>query len=492
MLVVVPQLILVPYLLGTIGESGYGVYALVWPLLLSVERMHRSLQSGVVKYSAGFIAQHKVEKVNRVFSASFIYSIILGILAAAGTVAIAHFYQDSTGQINDALRIIAFMLLLIFPLTPFVAMVQARQRYFIETIADTVSKYVSLLIIYLWFELTSPSVLVVIVVMVSALFLSRLVQVPFAYRLVPGLKNRLRNFEWDSFKMIAGFGMGTIFAAISLGLNTSGLRWLMEILVSSSFVAQLAIMIMPASLMSDLINAMMITIMPATSAYQATGNLQLLKELFIRSMRYAVMILIPAGFTAVVLMADILKLWVGDRYIFLAPFTIILFLGQGIWLATLPASQILKGTGEIKKFVFSYWIGLVIIPLISILVLYSRGSDAYQSVTYGLSFGYLIGGAFQLYFGVDLLAIDIKDLLKRVFIQPVLAAVPLVGILILGMTLNIFMTIQARIIVTIVSLLAYGVILYFFIANEEERIQGKELVMNTWRRLRKTKVTNRR
>ena len=36
MLLLFPQLILVPFLIRTIGESGYGVYALVWPLLMFI------------------------------------------------------------------------------------------------------------------------------------------------------------------------------------------------------------------------------------------------------------------------------------------------------------------------------------------------------------------------------------------------------------------------------------------------------------------------
>jgi len=60
----VPQVILVPYLIRTIGEAGYGIYALIWSLLMGVDRLEQSLQSDVVKYSAAFFAEKRLDDVN--------------------------------------------------------------------------------------------------------------------------------------------------------------------------------------------------------------------------------------------------------------------------------------------------------------------------------------------------------------------------------------------------------------------------------------------
>jgi len=147
----VPQVILVPYLIATIGESGYGAYALVWSLTMSIEQLQRSLQSGVVKYSAGFLAQGRVDEVNRVVSSSFVYSLLLAVVAATGILVAAVFYKDPSGQIGTALVVVGIMVLFAFPLTPYIAIIQSRQRYYVGAIADTLSKYVSTLLTVLWF-----------------------------------------------------------------------------------------------------------------------------------------------------------------------------------------------------------------------------------------------------------------------------------------------------------------------------------------------------
>lgn len=52
----IPPLIMVPFLVRSLGDSGYGEYALIWSLLLAIEQLEASLQSGGIKYGAAFLA----------------------------------------------------------------------------------------------------------------------------------------------------------------------------------------------------------------------------------------------------------------------------------------------------------------------------------------------------------------------------------------------------------------------------------------------------
>ena len=80
----VPQLILVPYIIHRIGDEGYGVYVLAWSLMLAIDKLQNSLQQGVVKYSAEFSALNRTDGVNRVVTSSFVYSIFISLLAFIG------------------------------------------------------------------------------------------------------------------------------------------------------------------------------------------------------------------------------------------------------------------------------------------------------------------------------------------------------------------------------------------------------------------------
>ena len=418
----VPQLILVPYLISTIGESGYGVYALIWSLVTSIDQLERSLQSGVVKYSAGFLAQGCLDDVNSVVSSSFLYSVVLAIVSCAGMLVASLFYQDPSGQIGTALVVMGFMVLFILPLTPYIAVIQARQRYYVGAIVGTVSKYVSLLAVVIWFHVIGASVTTLILIMALTLFIARIAQVPVAHHLVHGLRNRPSLSNKKHFKLIFSFGVATVLASLCLALNSTGIRWLMDSLSSSTFVAHLSIALMPSLLLSQIVGAMTITAMPATSAYLATGNQKMLHELLIRGMRYSTIMVLAALLLAGFIMETILKIWVGSAYVFLAPYALILFASGAFMQSTSVSHHMLKGLGKLRIVVFIYFIGLVLVPVCLILASFQIGRNPYTAVTLGLAAGHLVCGCIQLVCCTKTIHADLRDVFMRVYAQPLIVA----------------------------------------------------------------------
>ena len=109
-LILVPQLILVPYLIGTIGEAQYGVYAMMWPLIISIDQLEITLQQGVVKYSAAFLARGEIKKVNKTISSSFMFSLIVAVLICIIIFTTATIgYKDAPSQIGNCLFVVGVM-----------------------------------------------------------------------------------------------------------------------------------------------------------------------------------------------------------------------------------------------------------------------------------------------------------------------------------------------------------------------------------------------
>ncbi len=486
-LLLVPQLILVPYLIGTIGEAGYGLYVLVWSLMMSIEQLQMSLQSGVVKYSAGFLAQGRMDEVNKIVSSSFVYSILLAFLTSAGILLAAAFYNDPTGKIASSLVVVGIMVLFIFPLTPYVAVIQSRQRYYVGAIAGTVSTYVSLLAVVVWFEMMRPSVEAVVVIMAGMLFLSRLVQVPVAYRMVSGLQNHRRLFDRKVFQLIAAFGGTTVLASVGLALNSTGVRWLMDTLASTSFVAHLAIILMPGLLLSQIIGAVTITVMPATSAYEATGNQRMLQELLIRGMRYTTILALSGLLAAGLLMRNVLGAWVGTEYEFLTPYALILFASAAFMLSTSTGHHMLKGMGKLRAVVFIYWLGLVIVPIGLILAVFHIWHNPYVAVTAGLASGHLVTGCLQIRFSTQAVHADLRVVFMRVYAQPVTVAAA-VCLIVFGIIItNGIDGLIGRMCVSFLIVPLFLIACYIFIATVAERQQIKEVIQ-----LSKSKISPKR
>lgn len=421
-LLLAPGLILVPFLIGSIGESAYGVYALVWSLVAAVEQLQMSLQQGVVKYSAGFLAQGKIDEVNGIVSSSFVYSVALATVGCVSTFVAAAYSGDTDGRIGSVLTVVGIMILFTAPLTPYVAVIQAKQRYYVGAIAGTASRYASLLAVVTWFAVVGPSLKALIIIMVGAMFLSRLIQVPVAYRLIPGLQNRPQWCNARHVKLIVSFGGMTIVVGLCLTMNTAGVRWMMNALASTDFVAHLAIILTPSGLLSGIVGALVIPAMPATSAYAATGNQQMLKELLIRGMRYSTIVLLAGVLPASLLIKNALGIWVGDRYLFLAPYALALFASTAFMESTTVLHHMLKGLGKLRIVVLIYCLGLVVVPGGMILAIFETSRDPYIAATVGLAAGHCVCGALNIWSCTKAVDANLRVVIMRVYAQPLAIA----------------------------------------------------------------------
>jgi O-antigen/teichoic acid export membrane protein len=474
-LLVVPQVILVPYLIRTIGETGYGTYALIWSLMTSIDQLQTSLQQGVVKYGAGFLAQGRMDEVNEVVSSSFVYSMILAVAACVGTLIAARFYDDPSGQVGPALVIVGGALLFMFPITPYIAVIQSRQRYYVDAIARTVSGYISLLAVMVWFHTVGPSVNVLIMIMAGTWLISRLAQIPTAYRLVPSLHNRLGLCNWRHFRLLFSFGGVIVLIGLCLMANSTGVRWMMGALVSTTFVGHLAIMLMPVALLSDLIMAVTVSVMPATSAYVAAENSQVLRELLVRGMRYTMVLTLAGLLAAAVLMRDVLGVWVGPEYMFLSPYALALFASASFMLSTSTSHHMLKGLGRLRTTVFISLMGLVLVPIGMILAVFHICHNPYVAVTSGLATGNIAYGCLQVVFGARAVHADLRSVVWRVYVQPLLVAL-LVSVPVFALTTFGAITgLAVRTCVSVLAVLLFFSGCYFLVATVAERQQVKEV-----------------
>lgn len=471
-----PQMVLVPYLVNRIGEGGYGIYALAWSLLASIDQLEKSLQSGIVKYCAGFIAQQRMDEVNKILSTSFIFSLFIGAVFCAVILVVAVSYKTDNEALSVSLIIIGIMLLLIIPVTPFIGIAQSKQRYYIGGIADTTSKYASLIAIVVWFAIFGASVETLIIIMAVTLFISRISQVPITYKLVPGLKNHIGLFDKKSLKMIGAFGAATVIASLCLAFNSTGVRWLMSELVSTTFVTHLVIILMPTLLLSQIIGAMTVTAMPAASAYAILGRQNALRELLTRGARYTMMLSLGVLLSAMVAMTDVLRLWVGQNYEFLAPYALLLLSGCALMQSTSVAHHMLKGMGRVNIVVFVYFVGLVVVPFALIVSMLYMQMNPYIAVSAGLSAGYIVTGFLQIYFCGKAVNAHFGALFIQSYVKPIAAASAL-------FLVNIFLNLITETsgafwsvsIATSIAV-AYYAVCYFLIASSQEREEINDLV----------------
>ena len=253
------------------------------------------------------------------------------------------------------------------------------------------------------------------------------------------------------------------------------------------------IMLMPGLLLSQIIGAATITVMPATSAYEATGNQRMLQELLIRGMRYTMILVLAGLFVAGLLMRNVLSIWVGSDYVFLVPYALVLFASISFMISTSVAHHMLKGMGKLRAVVVIYWLGLVIVPIGLLLIIFQTWHNPYVAVVVGLATGHLVCGFLQMGFCTKMIHVDLRGVLMRVYAQPIIVAAIVCVVVVSIITISGIDDLFKRICVSTLAILLFFSGCYAIIATATERQQVKGVIQLAKRKIalnRKTPEAN--
>lgn len=470
---IIPELILVPFLIRNIGESGYGVYTLAWSLMVSIEMLEMGLQSGVIKHSAAFVAQKQINRVNKVITTSVVYSITFGIVAGGVMIAAAPLLRGYAAGFAFSVVTVGVLTLLVVPLSPYVGIVLSQQRHYVNALVETTSKYIILLTVVLWFKSLGASIEALMVISAAAIVLTKLVQVPIAYRLVRGLRCHPTFFEWRTFKMLVTFGGTIVLCTLCSIVHGTGVRWLMGFLVSASFVAHLTIILIPGRLLSQTVQAMTLTVMPAASKYEAIGDFHALRELLVRGIRYSFLVVMTSVVVAMLTMRSVLVLWVGPEYAFLAVYALVVFCSVAFQMSSSCAHHMLRGMGKLRVSLATSVVGHAIVPMTTTLVLWVICRQPYVAVTVGISAGNIVCGLMQTVFCANELKLRCAELFLRAYGAPLIAALATCAVSLVFVTWAGIETIAGRGLVAIIAAVMFCAAFYAFLSTGPERQQLK-------------------
>ena len=472
-----PELVLLPFVIHRLGDEAYGIYVLAWSLIVALNRVGDPIHSAIVKYNASYVIKERIEEINGLISTAFVFSVIIAVIACITVITLALFCPHYLG-ISDPklirLYIIAFIIigitiLIAFPMMPYVGAMYSIQRHDIFFISDTISSYIKAIVIVFWFMAVGPSITVLIVICGVTFIIPRAIMIVLTYRYFPGMKNRIQFCNWATFQTIFSFAGVLLLASICYVINFTGIKWTMGLLVSAAFITHLEIILIPSRYLGQIAHAMTLTVMPAASKYDATGNTKQLQELFVRGTRYISLILIPIIIGAIFIMEPVIRLWLGSEYKFLTKYILILLCSSAAQNTAYCANQMLRGIGKINIVLVNSIIGQAVLPAAIAIAIFKLTGDPYWAVTIGLSAGVIIYGTMQVGFCVNIFKMSFIDILVKSYIQPLAIAIPLF-IMALLVVLYLHLTeLPALIIVSFATIALYLLLFYKKFATQKER-----------------------
>ncbi len=304
-----------------LGQELLGVWDFAWSLVCYFELVQAGISSSVNRYVARYRAVGDISGVNRIVSSASCVLCVGGSLALGLTIAVSlllpQLFGASLGDnVLEAQWVVFFLgasIVIEISLSAFRGVLTGCHRWALHNIIRSgwhVATVAGMILTLFW----GGSLLSLAVITFVGLALEYMTRVIIAHRVCKDLRLRASLVTWETIRKLLLFGGKTLIPGVSGLLLNQTTNVLIMVYLGP---AALALYVRPRSLvrhMNTLVVKMAVTLTPTTSSLQRMGNLEGIRELLIRSVRYSFYMVLPMVLVLVVFGSAILRLWMGPRY----------------------------------------------------------------------------------------------------------------------------------------------------------------------------------
>lgn len=473
-------LVLLPFLLHSLGNELYGIYRLVLTLAGYLAIMQIGVGTTTVKYVAQHLANNEQKEIDELVTNSLVFYASIGVLMClflvlAGTQFVGYFNIPSEylPTARQTLIISGFASLFLWPLTLFRKVLEGMQEYFLTSGYRIVFALIRLGLIFFFLHIGYG-----LVALIAIYFLTQIGQhlVYLAYtqkklsflsfspkRLSTSVYKKIFSFSWVLFVIqVCGnliYQTDRIVLGVFLPISALALYegpWKIHCLVRR---------------MNSIVGS---AVIPATSSLNAREAKEKIEKLFLRGNKYASLIILPLAVSIIILAPYLVKYWLGTEYLKVT-FAAQLFVSY--WLLNCSFSlggSILIAINKMK-YILWYTVGGMIGNLVLSIILVNYLKN-FVGVIWGTVIPYYIGYFIFLHFLLKLLKIRLGKFLRKVILPtyPYIAVCVLVGFVLLYLHLpaNLFET-GAYLVVMMAS---YWMVTYYVSFGEAEREDLRNLL----------------
>ena len=476
-----------PYIVGQLGESSYGIYALVGSVIGYFSLLDLGLGNAVVKYVSEYLGQRDKALVQEVVGIGLTLFLVAGGAGMLVMLSIAHVLANDLLKIPPDLAPQAFYcfsaaalgFFLTMLMTLFTSIINGLNRYDISSVAmaamGAVTTLGSVAVLYMGFGLIA--VVWLHVILPAGMIAFYLVAIK---RLLPGIRLHC-TFSLAPFKRVLHFGLYSMLSRVTDVVVRQIVPLLIGALLGMAAVTYYIIPFTILNRLTALLGRIGMVILPAISELQGQKRLDTIRRLYLTS--YRIMISFAVAFVMPLLIFGqrFLSLWMGPEFAEQSgAVLVIITLGVFFDLCTHIPSHVVNGLGRPKVS------GLAAISQATLLLILMVPAALYGGIkgvaaAYSLSLA-IVFPFFVCYVNRAVVGLSLNQLWKEAYMRPLLSglvvAVPLAAVPQLRIH-NIFL---------LLLVMGSGVALYFSIAllfgvyrKHERQILREYLVKKTSR-----------
>lgn len=315
----ISSIFLTSFLYKGLGPEFYGFWSLLWAVFIYSLLLDLGFGKAVEKYSAEASFSGNMDKFNSIITTIiFGYCIIAGIIVCVGFG--ASFFLDKIFTLNEGdytLNIVyyrkVFMLFtlgiaIVFPTGVFPTILLGLQRSYLRNYVIIFNKLIEVVGVWYIFHIEN-SLMTLIIFTTSINLLSNIVMAIMAFRVMPGLKLRIRYIKLSALKHIADFSFYTYLLSICDMVIFQTDRVLLGIMVGMTGVSIYHIATKIPQMISMASTQFQSNLAPIAAVLHESGDKEKLEETMFISTRITVFICSGVFTVFIPLVRPILYRW---------------------------------------------------------------------------------------------------------------------------------------------------------------------------------------
>lgn len=341
--------VLTPFLLATLGTSGYAIWVLLTSLFWYGYLLDLGIGGAVVKYVAEHVARGERDAAREVVASSAwlfaglaVVSLLLGVLLAPLLVAVLGVPLDARREVSWLIVMTSMNVATTIAMTPSFAVLQGLQRYDLHNGAHIFATLVeaALVVAALLAGWGLPGM---VAAFIPANLATWWVAAWLVRRTAPDLRIRWRAATFDAAKTLARFSGSLFVIDVSGRLQTKSDEFIIALFRPLAALTPYALARKLAELIEAVVTQCVKAAMPLASELHAGADAAKLQRLYITVSRVSLGITLPICIVLALLGGDILTLWVGAEYAPHGPLLAVLAAAYSFRSIQRPAIEIMQG-----------------------------------------------------------------------------------------------------------------------------------------------------
>jgi len=371
-------LILMPFIIHSLGDKMYGLWILVGTFLGYYGLMDFGLNSAVQRFVSRAVGVKDQNEINRVINTSLVIFAVIGVIALIITVVVSLFIPVFVKNISE-IHIFRMVLLILginfalgFPMRVFSGILTSHLRYDLSTSIE-LSKLLVRTVLIVYFLGKGCGVLAlawITLVMDMGGYIAKYFIVRSLYKYIIISRQYITKTK---IKPLFGYSIYTFIAQIADQLRSNVDNVVIAVFLGISQITVYSIGFRLTKYFMDFIGSAIGMTMPIFSQYESRGDYDSIREKFIFTTKISGYLSLLIGGILIIFGKSFIERWMGKEYLFSYNIMLVLSIPMIFALMQNPSVQLLYGISKHKFFTIISLIEGIVNLILSIILVKKLG-----------------------------------------------------------------------------------------------------------------------